>query len=89
MKELYQSIRTLKLQILSSIAKNASITTPGFPIFLALIMLLMMPFIVEEMDSDTALGVMTGVYSLLVIGVIWKFVKYMRENSNSRLDEIK
>ncbi len=89
MKGVYQSIRTLKLQILSSIPKNVSATTPGFPIFLALIILVLMPFAVEQEDWDTTTTrAMTAVYSLLVIGVIWKFVKYIRENHSSRLDEI-
>src|SRR5215216_3769068 len=32
--------------------------------------------------------VMLIVYSLLVIGVVWKFISYMRENHSSRLDVI-
>lgn len=88
MKGVYQSIRILKLQILSSIANIASVKTPGFPIFLALVMLVLMPFVVEQVDSDITTRAMSAVYSLLVIGVIWKFVRYMKENRSSRLDEI-
>jgi hypothetical protein len=37
---------------------------------------------------DTTRGMMIIAYSLLVIGVVWKFIGYMRENRNLRLDEI-
>jgi hypothetical protein len=48
MKNAYQVIRLLKLQILSSISNNASVKTPGFPLFLALIMLLVMPLVIPQ-----------------------------------------
>jgi hypothetical protein len=49
MKKIYQVIRLLKLQILLDISNHASVKTPGFPIFLALIMLsLVMPFLVPQ-----------------------------------------
>ena len=48
MKKVYQVIHLLRFQILSSIFNHASVKTPGFPIFLALIMLLIMPFLVAQ-----------------------------------------
>ena len=45
MKGLYQFIRLFELQILSSLSNNASVRTPGFPLFLALILLLIMSFL--------------------------------------------
>jgi hypothetical protein len=53
MKELYQYVRILKLQILSSIYKDASVTIPGFLIFLALIMLLVTPLLVAQKNETT------------------------------------
>jgi hypothetical protein len=53
MKEIYQFIRLLKLQILSSISNDASVIMPGVPIFLALIMLLVMPFLITQQDGTT------------------------------------
>jgi heme/copper-type cytochrome/quinol oxidase subunit 4 len=71
----------LKLQILSSISNIASVTKPGFPIFLALIILLLMPFLaVQEEDLDKTRA-MNTVYLLLVIGVVWKFIRYIRGKS--------
>lgn len=92
MKEVYQFIGLLKLQILSKLSSNASVTTPGFPIFLALIFLLAIPILVTPDVSATQFidttRVMIIVYSLLVVGVVWKFISYMRENRSSRLDEV-
>jgi hypothetical protein len=48
MKKIYQVIRLLKLQLLSSISDHASVKTPGFPIFLALIMFLIVPPLVPQ-----------------------------------------
>src|SRR5215216_1889285 len=48
MKKVYQIIHLLKLQILSSIFNHVSVKSPGFPIFLALIMFLAMPFLVAQ-----------------------------------------
>ena len=76
----YQSIRTLKLQILSSISNITSVTTPEFPIFLALILILLMPFLVVYEDFDTT-RVTNAFYFLLLVGVVWKFIRYMREKS--------
>jgi hypothetical protein len=53
MKERYQFIRLLKLRILSSISNDASVITSGVPIFLALIMLLVMPFLIAQQDGTT------------------------------------
>jgi hypothetical protein len=53
MKEIYQFIRLLKLQILSSISNDASVIMPGVPIFLALIMLLVMPFLITQQYGTT------------------------------------
>jgi hypothetical protein len=80
MKRGYQSIRTLKLQFLSSLSNAASITTPGFPIFLALILLLCMPLLVVQEDLDIT-RTTNAIYLLLVIGVAWKFIRYIREKS--------
>ena len=51
MKKVYQVIRLLKLQILSSISSHASVKTPGFPIFLALIMFLIVPPLVPQENA--------------------------------------
>ena len=45
MNKVYQFIRFLKLQVLSSIGSAASARRPGFPIFLALIILVLLPFL--------------------------------------------
>ena len=87
MKGIYQFIRELKLKILSGISSNKTVITPGFPIFLALIVLLIMPFLVGQKYLDINRA-MIAVYSLLVIGVLWKFIRYLREKPSSRLDEI-
>ena len=87
MKGVYQFIHELKLQILSGISSNKVVITPGFPIFLALIVLLVMPFLVAQKYLDINRA-MIAVYSLLVIGVLWKFIRYIREKPSSRLDEI-
>jgi hypothetical protein len=79
MKRGYQSIRILKLQFLSRLS-NASVTTPGFPIFLALYLLLYMPFLVVQEDFDIT-RTTNAIYLLLVIGVVWKFIRYIREKS--------
>ena len=79
MKRGYQSIRILKLQFLSRLS-NVSVTTPGFPIFLALILLLYMPFLVVQEDFDIT-RTTNAIYLLLVIGVVWKFIRYIREKS--------
>jgi hypothetical protein len=55
MKKVYQVIHLLRFQILSSIFKDASAKTPGFPIFLALIMLLIMPFLLAH-ENETTIG---------------------------------
>jgi hypothetical protein len=39
-----------------------------------------------EYSLDTTRA-MIIVYSLLVIGVVWKFIRYMRESPSPRLDE--
>ena len=38
----------------------------------------------EYLDTTRAMII---VYSLLVIGVVWKFIRYMRESPSPRLDE--
>jgi hypothetical protein len=38
--------------------------------------------------TDTTSIMIIIIYSLLVIGVVWKFIRYMRENRNLRFDEI-
>ena len=48
MKKVYQFICVLKLRILSSISNNTSARRAGFPIFLALIILLIMPFLLAQ-----------------------------------------
>jgi hypothetical protein len=45
MKGVYQFIRLFKLQILSSLSNHASVRTPGFPVYLALILLLIVSFL--------------------------------------------
>jgi hypothetical protein len=55
MKKIYQAIRLLKLQIISSISNHASPKTSGFPIFLALIMFLIMPPLVPQEILPTTL----------------------------------
>lgn len=76
MNGVYQFIRILKLQIPSSMFNDGFV--PGFFILLALTMLLLMLFPAAKIYLDTD-KVMTAVYSLLVIGVLWKFIRYMRE----------
>jgi hypothetical protein len=49
-------------------------------------MLLLVPFLVVQEDLDTTRA-MIAVYLLLVIGVVWKFIRYMRESPSPRLDE--
>jgi hypothetical protein len=81
MKQVYQFIRTLKLQIHSSTSRyafDAFVTTPGFPILLALIVLLATPFLLGQKYLDTN-RMMISVYTLLVIGVFWKFIRYIRQ----------
>ena len=84
MKELYQVIRELKIQILSGISSNKGVITPGFPIFLALIVLLVMPLLVTQKYLDINRA-MIAVYSLLVIGVVWKFIRYIREKPRLKI----
>jgi hypothetical protein len=76
MNDVYQFIRTAKRQILSSMFSDGF--AQGFFIFLGLIILLLMPFLVTQDYLDTSRA-MIAVYLLLVIGVLWKFIIYMRE----------
>ena len=55
MKKVHQFIRVLKLQILSSISNDASVTTSGFPIFLALITLLVIAFLFTPKYGTTTI----------------------------------
>jgi hypothetical protein len=58
MKKVYQFIRILKPQILSRISNNVSVTMPGFPIFLALIMLLIIAFLFAPEYKTTMPGIL-------------------------------
>jgi hypothetical protein len=55
MKKVHQFIRILKLQILSGISNDASVTTPGFPIFLALITILVIAFLFTPKYGTTTI----------------------------------
>lgn len=77
MNRVYQSLQILKLQILSNISHDGFV--PGFFIFLALIMLLLLMLLPTPQKYLDTTKLMTAVYSLLVIGVLWKFISYIRE----------
>jgi hypothetical protein len=69
----YRDIMILKLNVHSFIK-------PQFPIFIALVILLIMPFLLVQQQVSFANELMVYAYMLLVVGAIWYFVLYLKNN---------
>jgi hypothetical protein len=55
-----------------------SFIKPQFPIFIALVILLIMPFLLVQQQVSFANELMVYAYVLLVIGAIWQIVLYLK-----------
>jgi hypothetical protein len=55
-----------------------SFIKPEFPIFIALVILLIMPFLLVQQHVSFANELMVYAYVLLVVGAIWHFVLYLK-----------
>jgi hypothetical protein len=67
----YRDIMILKLNVHSFIK-------PEFPIFIALVILLITPFLLVQQQEFFANELMVYAYVLLVVGAIWLFVLYLK-----------